>query len=163
MPIRHAAGTFRRLGMILVSLPVTALLHGACDRSRQANAAAPLHDAGVSVTYFGKVECVATRGNADPKAPRPLTGMKVCGPVDSASVTRWKWTRQVDGSDEYEFTHALTTTEGAPGAVLEQTESGPLWLGPKESRTVRFRGDPVVVFENEAHQVVLHVPEQSGS
>lgn len=158
MPIQPAAGTVWRFGVVLLGLSLTALLGGACDRSRQANAAAPLHDAGVSVTYFGKVECLATRGDAASRAPRPLTGMKVCGPVDSASVTRWKWTRQVAGSDEYEFTHAMATTEGTPGAVLEQTESGPLWLGPKESKTVQFRGDPVVVFENERSRVVLHRP-----
>ena len=75
-------------------------------------------------------------------------------------MTHWRWVRSVDGADEYAFTRAEVKTEGDAGAKLEHIDSGPLWLGPKQSRTVLFRGEHVVVFDTGLAQVILRSPPQ---
>jgi hypothetical protein len=135
-----------------------------CDQRR--NVAGPVYDLTVSISHAGHVECsseASSEGSQDASAarPRPNVGTVVCGPAGSASMTQWKWIRNADGGDEYVFTRAEVKSEGDAGASLEQAESGPIWLGPKQSKTVQFRGAEVVVFDTGNETVVMRSPKSA--
>ena len=158
----------RRAGVRIVTVAAMGLagLTVGCDR-RSAAAGGPIHDVVVTVKHAGGAECSSVPGvsgktEASANSSRNRSGTIVCGPSGSVSMTQWSWVAVADGADEYAFTRRDVKAEGEAGASLEQTGSGPMWLGPKQTRTVRFRGESVVVFENERERVLMRAVNPSG-